>query len=282
MVVNSPANPTGWTASHEDLRGHLTRAPSTACGSWRTRSMPLVMTAVTTATRARRPSWDVMEPDDGSCTSDLLQEQGHDVVAGRLAGSAAALGPVIENSSSTRPPGSRASCQKGAAAAAGRGRRFVAAQIARAREGRRIVCDALRARTSWTCPRPPGPSMRSSGGRRQRLEGARHEAGGRGGGPGAGHRVRPRRETHLRLCFLRSAGELETAAQRLRASLRGSRGAADELHSSGPSEARSPEPIYAGFDKGQLATKQQSVCRGQRYGFPGWLRAPGNDTLLRR
>ncbi len=108
ICVNSPANPTGWTASREELAAILGLSASMGSGSSRMRSMAaLSMTA-----RPARPSFhDVMEAEDRILFVQTMSKNWAMTVAGGLAGSRRRRSSVRRSrtSSSTPPPARRCS-----------------------------------------------------------------------------------------------------------------------------------------------------------------------------
>lgn len=225
LVINSPANPTGWTAGLDDLRAIL--ALARRHGLWiiadeiyaRFVHDPALLIGAGRAPSVR----DVMDPDDRVMFVQTFSKNW--AMTGWRVGwleAPAHLGQTIENLVQYSTSGVAGFLQKGAVAALEEGDGFVADQVARAREGRRIVCDGLRATNVVDLPPPAGAFyafFRVDGvSDTQRLALALVEAGV---GLAPGTAFGPGGEAHLRLCFLRSAGELEEAVARMRGVLPG-------------------------------------------------------------
>ena len=228
LVINSPANPTGWIAGEDDLRRVL--AIARRHGLWviadeiyaRFIHDPVRAAA---ADARRAPSFkDVMDDDDRVLFIQTFSKNW--AMTGWRIGWLEApprLGPIIENLVQYSSSGTAGFIQQAAATALDEGEPFVAEQIARARRGRAIVCDGLRATNVVDLPSPPGafyaffrvPGIDDT--RRLALdliEGANVGlAPGTAFGTGGG--------AHLRLCFLRRSEDLEEAVARLAAALPG-------------------------------------------------------------
>ncbi len=216
IFINSPGNPTGWTATLDELRAIL--AIARAKGLW------IIADEVYSRfvfSGERAPSfYDVMEEDDLIIFVNTFSKNW--AMTGWRIGWISAppvLGPVIENLIQYSTSGVAAFMQRGATAALEEGEDFVRLQIERARVGREIVCGGLagsnRVRFAW----PEGAfylffaiegleDTRSLGLRlvdEANVGIAPGSAFGAGGGP------------FLRLCFLRKAEDLTEATRRLRA-----------------------------------------------------------------
>ena len=224
MVINSPANPTGWTADHDDLRAIL--ALARRHGLWIVADEiygRFVHDPHLVAGPGRAPSFrDVMDDDDRIMFVQTFSKNW--AMTGWRIGwleAPTALGPVIENLVQYSTSGVAAFVQRAAVTALDEGEPLVADQVARARKGRSIVCDGLGALNVVDLPPPPGAfyaffSVRGiTDTRRLALDlieranvglapGTAFGAGGAG---------------HLRLCFLRKPEDLEEAVSRLKAVL---------------------------------------------------------------
>jgi aspartate/methionine/tyrosine aminotransferase len=215
LVLVSPSNPTGWTATREELVDLL--ALSRRHGLW--------IVADETYARfwygagERAPSFlDVMEAEDRILFVNTFSKNW--AMTGWRIGWIAAhpsLGQVIENLIQYSTSGVAAFMQRAAIAALEQGEGFVAHQIGRARHGREIVTQALAQVGRCRFAMPQGAfylffSVADEADTRRlalRLvdEAAVGVAPGTAFGAGG--------EGYLRVCFLRNAQELADAAQRL-------------------------------------------------------------------
>jgi aspartate/methionine/tyrosine aminotransferase len=142
IFINSPANPTGWTATRDELRGLADLASRR--GLW------LIADEVYQRfyyAGERAPSlYDLGEPDDRTLLVNTFSKNW--AMTGWRAGWLSAdptLAPVIENLIQYSSSGTPTFTQRAAAVALRDGGEFLAAQVERARQGRAIVCEALRA-----------------------------------------------------------------------------------------------------------------------------------------
>jgi aspartate/methionine/tyrosine aminotransferase len=215
LFLVSPSNPTGWTATLGDLNALLALA----------RRHGLWIIADETYARfwygegSRAPSfYDVMEAEDRVLFVNTFSKNW--AMTGWRVGWIEAppmLAPVIENLVQYSTSGVPVFVQRAALAALTEGEPFALEQVARAREGRKIVCEGLAATGAVDLVPPPGAFYAFfrvdgvSDSRKMALE-LIDEAGvglapgtafGRGG------------EDFLRLCFARSPASLETAVDRL-------------------------------------------------------------------
>jgi aspartate/methionine/tyrosine aminotransferase len=219
LFVVSPSNPTGWTASGEELAALLALA----------RRHGLWIIADETYARfwygegARAPSFlDVMDAEDRVLFVNTFSKNWA-MTGWRLGwiGAHPALGQGIENLIQYSTSGVAQFMQRAGVVALDRGESFVAHQIARARRGREIVCDALASTGCCRFVKPQGafylffavagetdvwPLV-------QRLIDEAQVGLAPGTAFGAGG------EGFLRLCFARGADDLNTAAQRIAAVL---------------------------------------------------------------
>jgi aspartate/methionine/tyrosine aminotransferase len=224
LVINSPANPTGWTASLDELREILALARSR--GLWIIADEIYARFAYEPALSVgeRTPSFrDVMEPQDRILFVQTFSKNW--AMTGWRIGwleGPPALGQVIENLIQYSTSGVPVFQQRAAIAAIEQGESFVGHQIARARRGREIVVEGLNATGKVELPAPPGAfyaflkvkGVADSRALAMRLvdeanvglaPGAAFGEGGTG---------------YLRLCFARKAEDLEEAVGRLAPALR--------------------------------------------------------------
>lgn len=219
LVLVSPSNPTGWTATREELTELL--ALSRRDGLW--------IVADETYARfwygegERAPSFlDVMEEEDRVVFVNTFSKNW--AMTGWRIGWIAAhpsLGQVVENLIQYSTSGVAAFMQRAAITALEQGEGFVAHQIARARQGREIVTQALAQVRGCRFAMPQGAfylffSVADAADTRRlalRLvdEAAVGVAPGTAFGTGG--------EGYFRVCFLRNAQELGDAAARLASAL---------------------------------------------------------------
>ena len=140
IIVNSPGNPTGFTATREELVAILEMA--------RRRSLWIVADEIygrLVYQGERAPSFhDVMAPDDRILFLQTLSKNW--AMTGWRIGwleAPPALGPVIENIVQYTTSGVPVFIQRAAIAAIEGGEAFIAGQIARMRQSRDIICDGL-------------------------------------------------------------------------------------------------------------------------------------------
>jgi aspartate/methionine/tyrosine aminotransferase len=219
VFVVSPSNPTGWTATHDELRAILDLA----------RRHGLWILADETYARfwydegERAPSFlDVMEADDRILFVNTFSKNW--AMTGWRIGWIAAhpsLGQVIENLVQYATSGVAAFMQRAAVVAVERGEGFVAHQIARARRGRDIMCRALAAvgRCRFAVPAGAFYLLFSVDGETDTRALALRLIDEAGVGLAPGTAFGAGGAGYLRLCFARNAEQLETAGQRLTAAL---------------------------------------------------------------
>jgi aspartate/methionine/tyrosine aminotransferase len=217
IFVNSPSNPTGWTATEDDLRAVLAIAREAGC--WIIADE--VYSRFVFDGAARAPSFfDVMDDDDRILFVNTFSKNWA-MTGWRIGWLAApeAIGNVIENLIQYSTSGVATFMQRGAVAAIDEGEWFVREQVERSRAGREIVCAGLEGsnRINFAWPdgafylffRIDGVEDTASLGLKLVDEAniglAPGSAFGAGGAP------------FMRLCFLRKADDLEEATRRLSA-----------------------------------------------------------------
>jgi aspartate/methionine/tyrosine aminotransferase len=219
LFIVSPSNPTGWTASREDLVALLALA----------RRHGLWIIADETYARfwygegPRAPSFfDVMEPQDRILFVNTFSKNW--AMTGWRIGWIAAhpsLGQVIENLIQYSTSGVAQFMQRAAVTAIERGESFVAHLIERARRGRDIACDGLGATGRCRFVPPAGAfylffSVDGETDTRRLVMRLIDEANV-GMAPGTAFGAGG--ERFLRLCFARNAEQLAAAVGRVAAVL---------------------------------------------------------------
>jgi aspartate/methionine/tyrosine aminotransferase len=217
IFINSPNNPTGWTATEVELRAILALA--------RERGLWIIADEVYSRFVfdgvERAPSfYDAMDEDDLVIFVNTFSKNW--AMTGWRIGWISAppvLGGVIENLIQYSTSGVAAFMQRGATTALEEGEEFVKLQVARAREGREIVCGGLagsnRVRFAW----PDGAfylfftidGFTETAKLGLKLVDEANIGMAPGSAFGAGG------EAFMRLCFLRKADDLREATRRLSA-----------------------------------------------------------------
>jgi aspartate/methionine/tyrosine aminotransferase len=214
IFVNSPANPTGFVATHEELEAILALA--------RRRGLWVVADEIygrLTYRGGRTPSFhDVMAPSDKILFVQTLSKNW--AMTGWRIGwleAPPALGATIENLVQFTTSGVPVFAQRAAIAALEDGEPFIAGQIARMREARDIVAGGL-ARTGRARFATPEAAFylfcAIDGEADSRALALRLvDEAGVGAAPGAA--FGPGGEGYLRLCFARAPEEIAEATRRL-------------------------------------------------------------------
>jgi aspartate/methionine/tyrosine aminotransferase len=141
LVINSPSNPTGWVASHDDLRAALDLARRHGLWIVADEIYSRFIHDPALAIDGRTPSFrDVMEPEDKIIFVQTFSKNWA-MTGWRLGWLEAppALGQVIENLVQYQTSGTPTFIQRAGVAAIEQGGDFLDEQIARARQGREIV-----------------------------------------------------------------------------------------------------------------------------------------------
>jgi aspartate/methionine/tyrosine aminotransferase len=218
LVINSPSNPTGWVASHADLRAVLELARRH--GLWvvadEIYSRFIHDPALTIEGRA--PSFrDVMEPEDKVLFIQTFSKNWA-MTGWRLGWLEAppALGQVIENLVQYQTSGTPVFIQRAGVAAIEQGESFLADQIAKARHGREIV--GRLAETGLVELPPPSGAFYAF----LKIKGATNakdiafrliDEANVGLAPGSAFGEAG--EGYLRLCYLRKPEDVEEAVRRI-------------------------------------------------------------------
>jgi aspartate/methionine/tyrosine aminotransferase len=222
IVINSPANPTGWTASHADLQAILDLARRQ--GLWiiadEIYSRFVYDPALTVD--GRTPSFrDLMIPEDRILFVQTFSKNWA-MTGWRLGWLEAppALGQVIENLIQYQSSGTPVFIQRAGIAALDRGEAFMAHQVLRAQAGRDIV-GRLTETGLVDLPPPSGAFyafFRIRGGKSSQETAIRLiDEANVGLAPGSAFSEAG--EGYLRLCYARKAEDLEEAVRRIAAAL---------------------------------------------------------------
>jgi len=214
IFVNSPANPTGWTADHATLKAILDLA--------RRRNLWVIADEIYALFHYdgnRAPSFlDIMDPDDRVLFVNTFSKNW--AMTGWRTGwikAHPALKTVFENLIQYSTSGVATFLQRGCVAALDEGDAFVKSQVERAHQARDIVCGILaetgRARLSV----PPGSFYLffSIGGVTDSRQAAIDIVEQANVGLAPGTAFGPDGEGAFRLCFNRRLDEVEEAAHRL-------------------------------------------------------------------
>ena len=225
IFLNTPANPTGFVATHDDLKAVLALARRHGLWIIADEIYGRFYYGQSGGEVARAPSFhDVMDEGDHILFVQTFSKNW--AMTGWRVGWIEAdprLGQVVQNLIQYSTSGVAAFMQRGAVAALDQGEDFVAAQIARARKGRDLVADALLATGKVDLVKPPGAFYLFFG-----IEGRRDvrslgltlvDEANVGLAPGTA--FGPGGEGFMRLCFARGEAQLAEATRRLVAWLRG-------------------------------------------------------------
>ena len=219
IVVNSPSNPTGWTASRDEQAAVLELARRH--GLWIIADeiyARFVFDPAVTVGNARAPSFrDLMTAEDRVLFVQTFSKNW--AMTGWRMGwleAPAALGPVIENLIQYSTSGVPVFSQRAGIVALEQGESFVAHQIARARRGREIVARLVET-DLVELPAPQGAfyaffKVRRVNDSRSLALRLVDEANV---GLAPGFTFGTGGEGYLRLCFSRRAEDLEEAVRRL-------------------------------------------------------------------
>ncbi|WP_341988111.1 pyridoxal phosphate-dependent aminotransferase [Azorhizobium sp. AG788] len=215
IFINTPANPTGFVASHDDLRAVLALARKH--GLWIVADE--IYGRFYYGDEARAPSFhDIMDADDHILFVQTFSKNW--AMTGWRIGwleAPPALGQIVENLVQYSTSGVAAFMQRGAIAALEQGEPFVAEQIARARHGCDLVADPLIATGKVDLVKPHGAFylFLSIPGhddvRRLALQLIDEANVGLAPGTAFG----PGGERYLRLCYARGEAQLKEATARL-------------------------------------------------------------------
>jgi aspartate/methionine/tyrosine aminotransferase len=214
LFINSPSNPTGWTATLDDLKAVLDLA--------RTHGLWIIADEIYGLyyfNGGRAPSFmDVMQPEDRIIFANSFSKNW--CMTGWRVGwmvAPAEIGQTLTNLIQYSTSGVAQFMQKGAIAALDHGDDFIRTNIERARTSRDILCDALIATNRVETRKPDGALyafLKIDGVTDSRAEAFRIvDETGVGMAPGTA--FGPGGAAFMRACYLRDPAQVEDAAQRL-------------------------------------------------------------------
>ena len=215
LFVNTPSNPTGWTATQADLEALLALARER--GLWIMADEIYARYYYGKAPRA--PSFlDVMAPDDRILFVNSFSKN-WSMTGWRIGWIVAPpeIGQVLENLVQYSTSGVAQFIQQGAVAALAEGDGFVEGNIAKARRSRDILCEALTATNRVETLKPEGAlySFLRIDGLSDTRAAAIDIVDKTGVGLAPGTAFGPGGASFMRACFLRDPAIIETAADRL-------------------------------------------------------------------
>jgi aspartate/methionine/tyrosine aminotransferase len=225
IAVNSPANPTGWTATADDIKGLL--ALARRHGLWIVADEiyhRFVYDPALTVDGVRSPSFrDAMTEEDRILFVQTFSKNW--AMTGWRLGwleASPALGQVIENLIQYSTSGVPVFAQRAGVAALEQGEAFVAAQIAGARRGREIV-GRLAEKGLVELPAPSGAfyAFLKVPGATDSYKTAMRLIDEANVGLAPGSAFGDAGEGYLRLCYARKGEDLEEAVRRLEGALAG-------------------------------------------------------------
>lgn len=214
IFLNTPANPTGWTADEETLSAVL--ALARRHGIW------IVADEIYARfyyEAERAPSFfDVAEEDDRILFVNSFSKNWS--MTGWRVGwihAAQEMGQVLENLIQYSTSGVAHFMQQGAVAALEQGETFLAGQIERAEAARDMLCDALLSTGRVRLAKPMGTfyAFFSIDGMTDTRRAAIDLVDGAGVGLAPGTAFGPGGEAFMRACFHRRLDQIETARDRL-------------------------------------------------------------------
>jgi len=214
IFVNTPANPTGWTADIETLKALLDLA--------RRRGLWIIADEIYTVFHyggRRAPSFmDIMEPEDRILFVNTFSKNWA-MTGWRIGWMKAhpSLGRMFENLVQYSSSGVAQFLQRGAIAALDEGDAFLASQVAQAQQARDLICRKLQETGRVRFSVPPGAFYLffSVEGMKDSTQAAFDIVDKAAVGVAPGTAFGKAGEGYLRLCFHRRLDHVEEAANRL-------------------------------------------------------------------
>ncbi|CCE94712.1 aspartate aminotransferase AspB [Sinorhizobium fredii HH103] len=215
LFINTPSNPTGWTATQDDLRAILSLA--------RKRGLWIIadeIYALYYYLGGRAPSFlDIMEEDDRILFVNSFSKN-WSMTGWRVGWIVAppAIGQVLENLIQYSTSGVAQFMQRGAVVALDEGDRFVDDNVAKARRNRDMLCDALIATNRVETLKPDGAlyAFLKIDGVTDARRAAIDIVDKTGVGLAPGTAFGEGGSLFMRACFLRDPAQIAEAADRLR------------------------------------------------------------------
>ena len=213
ITINSPANPTGWTATADELRAILAFA--------RDRDLWIIADEIYGRfyyAGGMAPSFQTLREDGDRILFAQTFSKNWAMTGWRMGWlqAPAELGQVVENLVQYNTSGVAQFMQRAGVAAIEHGDEFAQAQIARAAEGRRIVCSALEPFNNVRFAWPDGAFYLFFGveGQSDSMAAALRLIDEANIGLAPGVAFGPGGEGYFRICYLRSPAQLSEAMAR--------------------------------------------------------------------
>lgn len=217
IVVNSPANPSGWTASEAELKAILEYAREN--GLWIIADEIYGRFYYGADGRSVAPSFQTLRENDDRILFVQTFSKNWAMTGWRIGWlqGPAEIGQIVENHIQYNTSGVATFLQYAGIAALENAAEFAQGQIDRAAEGRRIVCDTLDRFPNVRFRRPEGAfyAFFSIDGHGDSMATALRLIDEANIGLAPGTAFGPGSQAFLRLCYLRSADSLTVAMQRL-------------------------------------------------------------------
>jgi len=216
LVINSPANPSGWTASEIELKAILEFA--------RTKGLWIIADEIYGrfyygGDSVLAPSFQTLREDGDRILFAQTFSKNWAMTGWRMGWlqGPAELGQIVENHIQYNTSGVAPFMQRAGIAAIENATEFAQGQIEQAKEGRRIVCDTLDKFPNVQFKRPDGAfyAFFSIDGHEDSMSTALRLVDEANIGLAPGMAFGPGAEAFYRICYLRSSDGLTEAMQRL-------------------------------------------------------------------